>query len=202
MRRFGPTVLDLDYPLTIDWFTCHEHSSRRESLLGVSLDFARTGSRPFFLSHRILIVNRNSYRITPHIRSCQAIEYIDLYNTMSVSALTRMWPENDQLDDRIGVYRELFLSAGDAAGMQDALLKRAEYHLDPAAYIAPSNEANSSYPLRNSYTTLFAFDLLGWVGFYKRLKGAISTEITLPMQSPTLFNPPARRQYWMQILLN
>jgi len=122
--------------------------------------------------------------------SCEATEYVEFYYVLAVAVLTDTWPGEERVDERLGVYRDLFLDADEPESVRAALVNCAQYHLDLAAYITPKHENDASHPFRTRYTTLFAFELLAWIGLFKRLKGPLLLKLEHPLLPIALFDPP------------
>jgi hypothetical protein len=126
--------------------------------------------------------------------SCEATEYLDFYWEMAIAVLINAWPSEADLSPDIGAYRDLFLCVADENKVQDALLRCAQYHLQIAT-TAPKNEKEGDHPFRGMYVGALAYELMGWIGLYKRLHGPLELKVAHPMLLPALLNAPAQQPY-------
>jgi hypothetical protein len=126
---------------------------------------------------------------------CAATEYVDVYFDMAVCVLRGEWRTEDRLEDRMPIFRELFMSVGDEDRVQEALLACAKYHLDLAAYTAPKNEDEAMHPFRLRCISHHAYELMGWIALYKRFYGPLRVHVTHPMLTAAITNPPPQQPY-------
>lgn len=126
---------------------------------------------------------------------CDATEFVDLYFDMAVTVLRNKWRTADELEDRMAIYRDLFMSAGNNAAVGQALVACASYHLQLAAYVAPKNDEEASHPFRGRSISHIAYELMGWIALCKRFHGALNLAPSHPMLMPAIVRPPASTGY-------
>lgn len=126
---------------------------------------------------------------------CKALDYLDFYWETAIAVLNNAWPSADELSENMGIYRDLFLAAGDGNIIQDALVACARYHLDLAAFTPPKNEEQADHPFRTLYIGHIAYELMAWLALHKRFFGPLIVPIRHPMFLAELVNPPSQQPY-------
>lgn len=125
---------------------------------------------------------------------CSATQYVDLYFDLAITVLHNEWRPLNRLEERTGIYRDLFLSVGSAESIKVALFECARFHLNVSSS-ASVTDGDTVHPYKVRAIGHVAYELMGWMALYKRFFGDLEQVRVHPMLLPGFWEVKAQKPY-------